>query len=336
MDALVSVIIPVYNVSPYLREALDSVIHQTYKNLEILIIDDGSTDESGRICDEYLSDPRVIVIHQENKGLSGARNTGLNHMTGEFVAFLDPDDAYDPDMISILLKVLLQKEADFSVCNYTNVESEGSLKHAKKGFTINMQKILIYSARKALIAILENSFSVAVWDKLYRKQLWEQLRFPEGHVYEDMMIIPSILEKCECIVSISQILVYHRKRIGSITQTDTEKNIQDYLNAFQIILSYAEKLQPPPSSNSIEMFREKKLRELIFKYAELSKSNTLSNSPDIFNTSTERIHILSSSGTEFQNMKTKVVWWFYQHFPRALIFMRNIFRCMKLFLRQSK
>ena len=83
MSPLVSVIVPVYNVLPFLREALDSVIHQTYQNLEIIIVDDGSNDGSGEVCDEYLSDPRVIVIHQENRGLSGARNTGLERMTGE-------------------------------------------------------------------------------------------------------------------------------------------------------------------------------------------------------------------------------------------------------------
>ena len=107
MEPLVSVIIPVYNVAPYLREALDSVIHQTYHSLQILIIDDGSTDGSASICDEYLSDPRVIVIHQDNRGLSNARNVGLDLMTGEYTAFLDSDDAYHPTFIENLVDIIL-------------------------------------------------------------------------------------------------------------------------------------------------------------------------------------------------------------------------------------
>ena len=104
-DPLVSVIIPVYNVEPYLKEALDSVLDQSYQNLEIILIDDGSTDRSGKICDDYSeTDDRIRVIHQENKGLSSARNKGLDLMHGELVAFLDPDDAYHPDYVSAMTK----------------------------------------------------------------------------------------------------------------------------------------------------------------------------------------------------------------------------------------
>ena len=127
MGPLVSVIVPVYNVLPYLREALDSVINQTYKNLEILIVDDGSTDGSGEVCDEYLSDPRVIVIHQENKGLSGARNTGLDRMTGEYVAFIDSDDAFKPEMIERMLETITRNKAEMSICGYYACETNSHM-----------------------------------------------------------------------------------------------------------------------------------------------------------------------------------------------------------------
>ena len=117
---LVSVIIPVYNVAPFLNEALDSVIHQTYTNLEILIIDDGSTDESGEICDKYKRDQRVQVIHQENRGLSAARNIGLDMMTGDIVAFLDSDDKYNKDYISRLLISMEQHGSDITICKFSN------------------------------------------------------------------------------------------------------------------------------------------------------------------------------------------------------------------------
>ena len=117
---LVSVIIPVYNVAPYLEEALESVINQSYNNLEILVIDDGSTDGSEIICEEYAArDKRIRVIHQVNGGLSDARNTGLDLAAGEYIAFLDPDDAYRPDMIAVMLGALLRNQADISICSYS-------------------------------------------------------------------------------------------------------------------------------------------------------------------------------------------------------------------------
>ena len=117
MEPLVSVIIPIYNVRPYLCEALDSVLRQTYRNLEILIIDDGSDDGSEEICDEYgKKDSRITVIHQKNRGLSAARNVGLNRMRGDYIAFLDPDDAFHPDMIRCLMEALQRNEAEIAVC----------------------------------------------------------------------------------------------------------------------------------------------------------------------------------------------------------------------------
>ena len=126
MEPLVSVIIPVYNVRPYLREALESVLGQTYRNLEILIINDGSNDGSEAVCDEYeKKDPRITVVHQENKGLSTARNVGLNRRTGDYVAFLDPDDAFHPDMIWILMGALRRNGAKIAVCGIISSRTEG-------------------------------------------------------------------------------------------------------------------------------------------------------------------------------------------------------------------
>ena len=118
MSPLVSVIIPVFNVKMYLKEALDSVIHQSYSNLEILVIDDGSTDGSGALCDYYKQDPRVRIVHQDNKGLSAARNTGLDIMTGDYISFLDSDDAYHLNYIEEMLNCIVQENADIVVSRY--------------------------------------------------------------------------------------------------------------------------------------------------------------------------------------------------------------------------
>ena len=134
MNPLVSVIIPVYNVAPYLREALDSVIGQTYHNLEILIIDDGSTDGSESICDEYKSDARVTVIHQKNGGLSNARNTGLDLAQGEFVCFLDPDDAYDTFFVERLIAPMISDHHDIAVCRFSVYKTTGRMHDPAKKF----------------------------------------------------------------------------------------------------------------------------------------------------------------------------------------------------------
>lgn len=228
MEPLVSVIIPVYNVAPYLREALDSVIHQTYRNLEILIVDDGSTDESGSICDEYLSDPRVTVIHQENKGLSNARNVGLDLMTGEYVGFLDPDDAFHPGFIEELLKIMISEHPDIAVCKYTKVVTTGRILEEKKrkAFGPRMKQGK-YGRIESLRALVDGRLNTSVWNKLYRKEIWNDIRFPDGHNYEDMDTLFRIINICDTVYVTDQDLYYHRMRKGSITQTISKKNIDD-------------------------------------------------------------------------------------------------------------
>ena len=126
---LVSVIVPVFNVRPYIVEALDSVINQTYSNLEIILIDDGSTDGSGEVCDEYAArDKRIVVIHQKNNGVSSARNAGLDVMHGEAVAFLDPDDAYRSEFISTMVAAMNREKADIVMCKYTNHRTNKKMK----------------------------------------------------------------------------------------------------------------------------------------------------------------------------------------------------------------
>jgi glycosyltransferase involved in cell wall biosynthesis len=127
---MISVIVPVYNVKPYLRKCLDSIINQTYRDLEILIIDDGSTDGSGDICDEYRKDDRIKVFHTENRGLSAARNLGLDNTTGNWIGFIDSDDWIEPDMYEVLLRKAEETRADIIECgcyaDYTTTSYEHS------------------------------------------------------------------------------------------------------------------------------------------------------------------------------------------------------------------
>ena len=229
---LVSAIVPVYNVKPYLREALDSVLKQTYDKMEIIIVDDGSTDGSEDICDEYAKkDQRCRVIHQENKGLSGARNAALDLMTGDVVAFLDSDDAYHLDYIETMLSALLQQKADICVCQYTDHFAEGPMEFHDTDKLFPPWKAGLYDRIGALRALADNGFNVIVWNKLYRHELWKGIRFPEGHVHEDLDTTYKIFDQCKRVYVLRQALYMRRRHPGSITSTFTEQRIRDRLLA---------------------------------------------------------------------------------------------------------
>ena len=197
---LVSVIVPVYNVLPYLRESLDSVINQTYKDLEIIIVDDGSTDGSDAVCEEYAKDSRVKVIHQKNHGLSAARNVGLDIARGDYIAFLDSDDVYLPDMIQTMVEGIKKSGADIEICGFNKVYSKRNITKKrirnKRGLIIKKEEIL--SREDALKHVIDK-LRPCVWNKLYKKEVWDELRFPIGRVFEDTWIIPPMFENIKMI-----------------------------------------------------------------------------------------------------------------------------------------
>lgn len=184
---LISVIIPVYNVEKYLRRCLDSVIAQTYQNLEIICVDDGSVDESGKICDQYaVRDARIKVIHQENQGLSAARNKGLDAAEGEYIAFVDSDDYILEDMYKKMLDMLLNYNVDLCVCQWQYEFSDGRQVVKKKNIdpTIYGRKTSLEFARFLYRSNYENGVVVAAWNKLYRRALLDTIHF-EGRIHED-------------------------------------------------------------------------------------------------------------------------------------------------------
>ena len=169
-SGLVSVIIPVFNVRSYLAEALDSVLNQTYTKLEIIIIDDGSTDGSATICDEYVTkDQRIRVVHQENKGLSGARNTGLDMMTGEAVAFLDSDDAFYPRFVESMIDEMNRSGTDLVICDYTVWHTFGRMEPLNRCYQGRPHTSIgqgVYDRVSALQFLAEGAYSHYSWNKL--------------------------------------------------------------------------------------------------------------------------------------------------------------------------
>lgn len=205
--SLISIIIPVYNVSEYLGECLDSVIAQSYPDIEILLVDDGSTDDSGLICDEYASrDSRIKVLHRKNGGPSVARNAALDVSKGEYVTFVDADDVIHEDYIATLYRNLCDAEADISSVGLATSENavvSGSNKTSEPD---------VYTAHEAMELILyQNVLDNAVSGKLYRSFLWENVRFRSGIYYEDLEIFCHVYGKATRVVHMDVPMYYYRQ-----------------------------------------------------------------------------------------------------------------------------
>ena len=265
---LVSIIIPVYNALPYLREVLESVIHQTYQYLEIIIVDDGSSDGSGGVCDNYAkSDNRIILIHQENRGLSAARNTGLCKATGDLIAFLDADDAYHPDYIKVMIEDMIREKVDVVICNYRICNSLSSLTENCKGRNRSLHEHGKYDRKTALRNLVDGKLNISAWNKLYRKELWDGIQFPEGRVYEDNGTIYKIIDRCTAIFVTEKVLYYYRIRPGSITDTYLLNSISDLdFNFSQFESFIRENIPEIFTPEQLRLKRQSRLNRMIYCY----------------------------------------------------------------------
>lgn len=213
----VSIIVPVYNVEKYIDECVLSIINQTYKNLEIFLINDGSTDKSGDICDRYANtDSRIHVIHKENGGQSSARNTALNQITGEYLYFCDSDDYIELDTIERYVDIISNTNVDIVVGS--NVFFQSNTKN-KKRVKLN-EKLYIFDSIEALENMLSiKNISVSPWGKLYKANLYKEIRFPVGKIYEDLATTPYVMAKSKEVAYINDHSYYYRVRKGSTIHT---------------------------------------------------------------------------------------------------------------------
>lgn len=211
---MISVIVPVYKVEKYLSQCVESIQNQTYRDLEIILVDDGSPDRCPQICDEYAkNDARVKVIHQENKGLSGARNAGLNMATGEYIAFVDSDDFILPQMFETLQKKMMTEKAALGICSYVKVDAAGNTKDNVS--PIKDEVLTGYETLKKL-PLEKGWYYITVWNKLYKKELFDNLRFAERRMHEDEWIIHKILLASENVVTISEKMYCYRNTENSL------------------------------------------------------------------------------------------------------------------------
>lgn len=228
MEALITIIVPIYKVEKYLEKCIDSILNQSYKNLEIILVDDGSPDNCPQICDEYAKkDDRIIVIHQKNGGLSNARNSALDIAKGEYIGFVDSDDYIAKDMYETLYKAIKDNNAQMSICDFYNINEKGDYVENERQAEIE-ENIKIFNKREAIKEMLiDKNIRGYVWTKLFKKECFKQLRFPDGKNYEDVAISIKCFEKADKIVYINKKEYYYLHRDDGIDHTKTEKNVND-------------------------------------------------------------------------------------------------------------
>lgn len=239
---LISVIIPVYKVECYLSKCVESIINQTYKNIEIILVDDGSPDNCGRICDEYaLKDNRIKVIHTKNGGVSSARNAGIDASTGSFITFVDSDDYISQNYIETLYKNLTETNSEISVVDHTEIFDGNEFSK-----DVSAGVITVFSQHDFIVQLLNKAIICSCWGKLYKRDLFDDIRFPLGRVNaEDAWVLYKLCFKSSRIVYDDTISYYYLIREGSAVQKNFD--IEMYISNTEIndeIMNYCEKLYP--------------------------------------------------------------------------------------------
>lgn len=240
---LITIIVPVYNVEQYLSRCIDSLIKQTYKNIEIILVDDGSTDLSGKICNEYANRNKSIkVIHKKNGGLSSARNVGLKNATGKYVGFVDSDDWVTPDMFEYLYHLLKKTNTQVATCSYALVKS-GNTYLKKKKIIEDMKQgkeILSYYMVNGLNCIVSQ---YPIWNKLYDIDLFKNISFPENQIYEDAIPVFKIFSEINSLAISNKVCYFYFQNSKSITRNKLKKRDFDLLKISDEWLELSKELQ---------------------------------------------------------------------------------------------
>lgn len=282
MNPLISIIIPVYNVERYIEKCVDSLIAQTYKNIEIILINDGSTDASGVICDNLAKiDDRIVVMHQENAGVSAARNNALDIMNGEYVTFVDSDDYVDPQFIECLYTALESSNADISTCGHYRVEFDGTLKKIYH-LSDNPEDIICLSGKDSIMNMFyERICSASSGSKLYKRELFDNLRYPGYVMGEDTFIVYHTFKKSTVIAHTNKPLYYYVQHSASVTNSKCNYfKFYDYVRLYDHIVSIE------TSEKNTEYFKAVANRLIENNFWVYMK---LRNCPNMFNT--EKKHI---------------------------------------------
>ena len=235
MDDLISVIVPVYNIEIFVERCIKSIVEQTFKNLEIILVDDGSTDSSGDICDRWgKCDSRIKVIHKKNGGLSDARNCGLDIASGNYISFIDGDDFIDKDMYKDMLNYISKHECDICICGMC--KTENGKEFVTRPYTYENIEFTILNSELAIKEVLNDKIDVSSCNKLYKRNIIGELRFPYGKTNEDFALIYKLFFFSKKIIIINKNYYRYIQREGSITTTKfNEKQFDKYYNCLEMI-----------------------------------------------------------------------------------------------------
>lgn len=248
---LVSIVVPVYNVSAFLDRCVQSIVNQNYTNLEIILVDDGSTDQSGDKCDQWgKKDSRIVIYHKENGGLSDARNFGIKKSSGQYIAFIDSDDYVLPNYVEMLVSILIDKEADISITDFFVTRNKEYM-----GKETRFLKTYIYNAKDAIeVMCYQKYFGPSACGKLYRRECFENIQFPVGTLYEDIAVMYKIFAMAKKIVY-SPIKTYaYYKRSGSIVNGCFSVKKMNYVEHTEEMLEYINVTYPDIRNAAISRF----------------------------------------------------------------------------------
>ncbi len=307
---LVTIIIPVYKVEQYLDKCVESVVNQTYKNLEIILVDDGSPDNCPAMCDEWAKkDSRIKVIHKKNGGLSDARNAGLNEMAKNgYVIFLDSDDYLSPTTCEDLLGLVKKYEADVAICNFARVNEDGKIENVNNE---NVVTIFEGNDRFDLLNIYPVQTIVA-WGKIYKKDIFNDIRYPVGKIYEDGYVVHQYLYEAKRVVYSSKQLWFYLQRQDSIMGENKGKYKKEDNDAFLM---------------RIEFFKANKVDEEIITTAYVAYLRALLGSLIKENVAKADRQYINNEFKEkykevswkYVSFKKKIILFFYRYFKINLI-----------------
>lgn len=268
-NELISVIVPVYNIEKYLEKCVTSIVSQTYSNLEIILVDDGSTDQSGFLCDVYAEkDDRIHVIHKANAGLSDARNVGIENSKGKYISFVDSDDYIDSAYVESLYHTLMHFSADISICNFSKVYEQGRT----DDYVVASHAVITGKQAIQKLSERDSIYYIVAWNKLYKRELFANVKFPVGRINEDEFVIHRLFGQCDKIACLKDVLYFYYQRPDSIMGKINKKDTEYCLNKIEFMLDRVNYLQ----TIHMEPYAVKIYKKAVFLYY----NNVLENKND--------------------------------------------------------